>query len=47
MYQNRRRTLSRMRLTVDVDLSGFDLNTRAIEGAISNELERTALRIER
>lgn len=36
-----------MRLTVDVDLSGFDLNTRAIEGAISNELERTAHRIER
>ena len=36
-----------MRITVDVDLSNFNLDTGAIENAVSQELERTALRIER
>lgn len=36
-----------MRITVDVDLSNFNLDTGAIENAVSQELERTAHRIER
>lgn len=36
-----------MRITVDVDLSNFNLDTGAIENVVSQELERTAHRIER